>query len=59
MICRLYSESTVQSDMKLWPFKVSAGAGDKPQIQVNYMGEEKKFHPEEISSMVRSPSFLS
>merc|ERR1719261_2473119 len=38
--------------MKLWPFKCVAGSGDKPMIVVNFQGEEKKFHPEEISSMV-------
>jgi L1 cell adhesion molecule like protein len=35
-----------------WPFKVESGAGDKPLIVVKYKGETKKFHPEEISSMV-------
>jgi L1 cell adhesion molecule like protein len=38
--------------MKLWPFKVEAGPDDKPVIVVKYKGETKKFHPEEISSMV-------
>lgn len=38
--------------MKHWPFKVEQGAGDKPMIVVNFKGEMKKFHPEEISSMV-------
>jgi len=38
--------------MKLWPFKVVAGPGDKPMILVTYKGEEKKFSAEEISSMV-------
>ncbi|RYR76869.1 hypothetical protein Ahy_A01g001390 isoform J [Arachis hypogaea] len=38
--------------MKLWPFKVIAGAGDKPMIVVTYKGEEKTFAAEEISSMV-------
>jgi len=38
--------------MKLWPFKVEAGPEDKPMIVVKYKGETKKFHPEEISSMV-------
>ena len=28
------------------------GAGDKPMIEVMSQGEVKKFHPEEISSMV-------
>merc|ERR1711896_116056 len=34
------------------PFKVVAGSGDKPMIVVNSAGEEKKFHPEEVSSMI-------
>merc|ERR1712000_591036 len=52
LIGRKFTDSAVQSDMKHWPVKVIAGAGDKPLIQVNYKGEEKKFQPEEISSMV-------
>ncbi|KAA8543901.1 hypothetical protein F0562_021922 [Nyssa sinensis] len=52
LIGRRYSDATVQSDIKLWPFKVSAGPGDKPMITVNYKGEEKQFAAEEISSMV-------
>nr|CAI39095.1 Cytosol-type hsp70 [Paramecium tetraurelia] len=52
LIGRKFSESTVQQDLKLWPFKVEAGADDKPIIVVKYKGENKKFHPEEISSMV-------
>ena len=46
------SESIVQKDMKLWPFKVEARPYEKPVIVVKYKGETKKFHPEEISSMV-------
>jgi heat shock protein 1/8 len=38
--------------MKLWPFKVEAGPDDKPKMVVKFKGETKKFHPEEISSMV-------
>ena len=38
--------------MKLWPFKVIAGPGNKPMIIVNYKGEDKQFSPEEISAMV-------
>merc|ERR1719326_621909 len=52
LIGRKFQDPTVQSDIKLWPFKVLAGSGDKPIIEVHYMGEEKKFHPEEISSMI-------
>ncbi|KAL8502105.1 hypothetical protein ACS0TY_021284 [Phlomoides rotata] len=52
LIGRRISDPSVQSDMKYWPFKVIAGSGDKPMIQVMYKGEEKQFAPEEISSMV-------
>ncbi|KAL8223472.1 hypothetical protein R6Q57_018947 [Mikania cordata] len=52
LIGRRFTDPSVQSDMKLWPFKVVAGAGDKPMIVVNYKGEDKQFAPEEISSMV-------
>ena len=38
--------------MKLWPFKVESGPDDKPLIVVKYKGEVKKFHAEEVSSMV-------
>ncbi|KAJ0771308.1 putative Heat shock protein 70 family [Helianthus annuus] len=38
--------------MKLWPFKVVAGKGDKPKIVVTYKNEIKEFAAEEISSMV-------
>ena len=49
---RKCADQVVVADTKLWPFKVVPGAGDKPMIQVHYMGEDKKFHPEEISSMI-------
>ncbi|KAI9084494.1 hypothetical protein K1719_033482 [Acacia pycnantha] len=52
LIGRRFSDPSVQNDMKLWPFKVIPGAGEKPMIVVNYKGEEKHFSPEEISSMV-------
>ncbi|PPD88475.1 hypothetical protein GOBAR_AA31942 [Gossypium barbadense] len=52
LIGRRFSDSSVQSDMKLWPFKVIPGPGDKPMIVVTYKGEEKQFAAEEISSMV-------
>ncbi|GMI90300.1 ARABIDOPSIS THALIANA HEAT SHOCK COGNATE PROTEIN 70-1, heat shock cognate protein 70-1 [Hibiscus trionum] len=52
LIGRRFSDSSVRSDIKLWPFKLIAGAGDKPMIVVNYKGKEKQFAAEEISSMV-------
>merc|ERR1712164_49660 len=47
LIGRKYSERIVQDDVKLWPFKVVNGPGDKPQIVVKYKGEEKRFFAEE------------
>ncbi|KAM0974214.1 hypothetical protein TB2_017079 [Malus domestica] len=52
LIGRKFSDPSVQSDMKLWPFKVIPGPGDKPMIVVTYKGEQKTFSPEEISAMV-------
>lgn len=54
LIGRRFSDAPVQNDMKLWPFKVLSGPGDKPMIEVSYKGEKKQFSPEEISSMVLS-----
>ncbi len=51
LIGRKFDESTVQADMKHWPFKV-INDGGKPKIQVEYKSETKTFTPEEISSMV-------
>ncbi|GLU18785.1 hypothetical protein SLE2022_350680 [Rubroshorea leprosula] len=46
LIGRRFSDPSVQSDMKLWPFKVVAGAADKPMIAVTYKGEDKQFATE-------------
>jgi len=51
LIGRRFDESSVQSDMKHWPFNV-VNDGGKPRIQVEYKNESKTFFPEEISSMV-------
>jgi len=52
LIGRKFNEQTVQSDMKHWPFKVVAGADQRPMIEVEFKGERKTFYAEEISSMV-------
>jgi L1 cell adhesion molecule like protein len=52
LIGRKFKDELLQEDMKHWPFKVVAGSDDKPQMEVQYMGETKRFHPEEVSSMV-------
>src|SRR3989338_8449262 len=52
LIGRKFSDTSVQSDMKHWPFKVITKGDDKPYIQVEYKGEEHIFTPEQVSSMV-------
>jgi len=52
LIGRKFQDKIVQADIKLWPFKVESGPGDKPLIVVKFKGEVKKFQAEEISSMV-------
>ena len=54
LIGRDFTDSTVQKDIKHWPFKVVKGPNNKPQIHVDFKGETKKFFAEEISSMVLS-----
>jgi len=51
LIGRKFVESTVQADMKHWPFTV-IDSGSLPKLQVEYKNETKTFTPEEISSMV-------
>ncbi|XP_033842224.1 heat shock 70 kDa protein 1 [Periophthalmus magnuspinnatus] len=51
LIGRRFDDTTVQADMKHWPFNVVSDGG-KPKIRVEYKGEDKTFSPEEISSMV-------
>jgi len=51
LIGRKFDDSTVQSDMKHWPFKVVNEAG-KPKLEVEFKCEKKTFNPEEVSSMV-------
>jgi len=51
LIGRKFDDSTVQADMKHWPFKVIK-VGDKPKLEVEYKNEEKTFTPEEVSAMV-------
>ena len=53
LIGRKYEDREVQEDIKLWPFKVIKDPkSDRPQIQITYQKQEKKFFAEEISAMV-------
>lgn len=52
LVGREWDESSVQSDLKYFPFKVTS-RNNKPYIQVAVDGETSKtFAPEEISAMV-------
>ena len=51
LIGRNWGDSSVQSDMKLFPFKL-VKKNDKPHVQVMVGTSEKTFAPEEISAMV-------
>ena len=52
LIGRNFNDSTVQSDIKHFPYKVIPDQNNKPLIEVTYKNEIKKFQPEEISSMI-------
>merc|ERR1719379_3392218 len=52
LIGRKFSDSSVQSDAKLFPYKIVSGTGEKPLIEVQFKGETKQFSSEEISSMI-------
>uniref|UniRef100_A0A7S1TL71 Uncharacterized protein n=1 Tax=Erythrolobus australicus TaxID=1077150 RepID=A0A7S1TL71_9RHOD len=50
-IGRKFTDSTVQRDKKLLPFKI-VNKGGKPYVSIEVKGDEKTFSPEEISAMV-------
>ena len=52
MIGRDFSDEKLQSDSKLWPFKVSGSSDGRPKISVNYKGSKKDFYAEEISAAI-------
>jgi len=51
LIGREFKDTTVQNDMKYWPFTV-VDKGGKPHVKIVSNGENKLFAPEEISAMV-------
>jgi heat shock protein 1/8 len=51
LIGRNFNDTSVQDDMKLWPFDI-VDVNGKPKVQVSYKNETKKFSPEEISAMI-------
>jgi molecular chaperone DnaK (HSP70) len=51
LIGRRFEDETVTKDIRSWPFKV-IDQGGSPMIEVEYLGEKKKFSAQEISAMV-------
>jgi heat shock 70kDa protein 1/2/6/8 len=51
LIGRKYDDPVIRDDITHWPFKVVSDNG-KPQFEVKFQGETKRFMPEEISAMV-------
>ena len=51
MMGREFSDSVLQRDLKLFPFKV-VNESSKPKVEINYKNEKKLFSPEELSAMV-------
>jgi len=51
LIGRKYSDSSVQADKKLVPYKIVSDK-DKPMVQVDIDGKTSNFAPEEISAMI-------
>lgn len=52
LIGRKFDDPSVQADNKLWSFNVTGDKDNKPLVNVNYKGEDKQFHAEQISAMV-------
>jgi heat shock protein 1/8 len=52
LIGRRYDDPAVQRDMKHFSYNVVRGSGDKPEIEVDYKGESKRYRPEEIGAAV-------
>ncbi|KAH9125442.1 hypothetical protein LEN26_009572 [Aphanomyces euteiches] len=47
-----FNDRAIQEDLQRFPFTVTRRHDGKPQIEITYKGEIKKFLPEEISAMV-------
>ncbi len=52
LIGRKFSDSSVQKDAKLFPYKLVKGNSDKPTVEIEVNNDKKQFAPEEVSAMV-------
>jgi len=51
-IGRKFDDAVVQEDLDHYPFKISKGKNNIPEIEVTYLDEKKKFRPEQLSAML-------
>jgi heat shock 70kDa protein 1/2/6/8 len=55
LIGRPIDDPVIQSDLGLWPFKVvQEENSNRPLFQVEYLGKQQRYSPEQISAMVLS-----
>jgi L1 cell adhesion molecule like protein len=52
LIGRSFTDPTVQTDMRLWPFKVIQTESGAPMIEVTWQGTTMRRSPQQISSLV-------
>ena len=52
LIGRTMDDIHVKQDSKHWPFSIVPGKNNQPLFKIEYKEEEKKYTPEEISSMI-------
>ena len=52
LIGRRFNEPIVQEDLKKWAFTIKENSNGLPQYVINVGDEEKRYFPEEISSMI-------
>ncbi len=52
LIGRRFNESTVQEDIKNFPFKIVEGENESILIEVEHMGEKELFKPEQLSAAI-------
>ena len=52
LIGRNFTDKIIEKDLKLWPFMVTPDKNNKPQFEVEHLGETKKLYPEEIAAAV-------
>ena len=52
LIGKHFSDPSIQKELKYFSFGLESDDNDKPIITVEYLGEDHRFQPEEISAMV-------